>query len=74
MSVQPAPTTTKDFRQMLHSGEGQPTREFATLEARRIMMEAYNASKSTREACQVYNEVMRLYGYEPLDLEEGEDQ
>lgn len=67
-----ATTTTKEFRQMLHRGEGQPTREFAHQEAVKAMMSAYRATGSTREANRVYEEVLRAYGYAPDDCE-GDD-
>lgn len=72
MSVQPESTTTQKFRQMLHTGQGQPIPQWAKDEARAAMMDAYNVSKSTREACQVYEEVLRSYGYTPDDCE-GDD-
>lgn len=67
-----ATTTTKEFRQMLHRGEGQPIPQWVKDEAKAAMMEAYNVSKSTREANRVYEEVLRAYGYAPDDCE-GDD-
>lgn len=65
-----ATATTKEFRQMLHSGEGQPIPQWVKTEARRAAMDTLRMTGGdTREANRVYEETFRAYGYEPDDCE-----